>query len=495
MLKRWALIVLVAVTHALPTRAEPDAAVRIVARSELQADVDVLQRAYEQLHPGLLRYNTSAQMQAHFDALRQSLDRDQPVAEAYLALSRFTATIQCGHTYPNFYNQTKGLQAALFERGASRVPFQFRWLASRMVVTRDLTQQAVLPRGTEILAIDGITTADILASMLKIARADGGNDDKRVALLEVTGNDRYETFDVYLPLLFPQIGNEQLLTVLRPSDAGPDQLAVKGLTHAQRTASRIERAESDDAGWTFDTSARDLAVLRMPGWALYDSKWDWKGFLRTTFEQLNVKQTPALVIDLRGNEGGLDVGMEILPHLIDQPLTIPTPATRVRYRKVPSDLEPFLDTWDPSFKDWGDAVQLHDARFFNLTRWSDSSGSITVEPRSPRFAGKVFVLVGAANSSATFQFASLMQQTGLGRLVGQGTGGNQRGINGGAFFFLRLPNSNIELDLPLIATFPAGAPPDAGLTPDIAVVPTIEDIATGRDAELEAVRAALLPHR
>ena len=39
--------------------------------------------------------------------------------------------------------------------------------------------------------------------------------------------------------------------------------------------------------------------------------------------------------------------------------------------------------------------------------------------------------------------------------------------------------------------FPDGDRPDAGLQPDILVVPTVKDIATGRDPEPEAVRAAV----
>jgi len=74
-----------------------------------------------------------------------------------------------------------------------------------------------------------------------------------------------------------------------------------------------------------------------------------------------------------------------------------------------------------------------------------------------------------------------------GALVGQPTGGNQGGINGGGFFFLRLPRSGIELDLPLIGQLPDGDRPDAGLQPDIFVIPTVSDIARGRDAELDAV--------
>ena len=114
-----------------------------------------------------------------------------------------------------------------------------------------------------------------------------------------------------------------------------------------------------------------------------------------------------------------------------------------------------------------------------------------IKPEGAHYSGKVFVLVDANNSSATFQFAQTVQQNRLGILVGQPTGGNQRGINGGAFFFLRLPNSKIEMDLPLIGYFPALQMPDAGLTPDILVPRTLGDIVEGRDAALAVVQAQL----
>ncbi len=120
---------------------------------------------------------------------------------------------------------------------------------------------------------------------------------------------------------------------------------------------------------------------------------------------------------------------------------------------------------------------------------SDPGGVIT--PVTPRFAGQLWVLVGATHSSATFEFAQTVRQNRLGTLVGQPTGGNQRGINGGVFFFLRLPKSGLELDSPLIGQFPDGDRPDAGLQPDILVVPTVADIARGRDTEFETVRTRL----
>lgn len=68
---------------------------------------------------------------------------------------------------------------------------------------------------------------------------------------------------------------------------------------------------------------------------------------------------------------------------------------------------------------------------------------------------------------------------------------NQRGINGAAFFFLRLPHSKLEVDLPLIATFPPGDPPDVGLQRDTLVNPGVADLSAGLDSQRQAVRAAL----
>lgn len=158
---------------------------------------------------------------------------------------------------------------------------------------------------------------------------------------------------------------------------------------------------------------------------------------------------------------------------------------------VPNDLVPYLDTWDPSFRNWGKAAIEENGGFYRLRRDADDDPGSSIAPATPTFTGRLWVLVGAVNSSATFEFAQTVRQNGLGKLVGQKTGGNQRGINGGAFFFLRLPNSGIELDLPLIGQFPAEAKPDAGLEPDILVTPTPEDLAKGRDVEMAAVRAAV----
>jgi len=129
---------------------------------------------------------------------------------------------------------------------------------------------------------------------------------------------------------------------------------------------------------------------------------------------------------------------------------------------------------------WPTAPPVH---YFALTKFDDDSGGDVIYPVGKPFHGRVYVLIDASNSSATFQFAQIVQQNKLGALVGRPSGGNQRGINGGAFFFLRLPKSQIEMDLPLVGTFSTSPQSDAGLTP------ALQDIIEGKDTEMAKVAA------
>ncbi|GAC1535621.1 MAG: S41 family peptidase [Myxococcales bacterium] len=474
-----------------PRRAATRPAQEMVSGGDLVSDFKLLRRVYEELHPGLYRYTTPTQLDERFARLVGAVERGATLREAYLALSRFLATVRCGHSYANFFNQPEPIARALFKTGATRVPFLFAWRDRRMIVTSDHSEGAQVPRGTEILAIDGVEARAILLGLLETARADGSNDRKRIDLLELHGDTDLETFDVFFPLVFPPRAEGRFELRVR-SPAGEERtLSVAALTYEQRAALARARpgAQRDGASpiWTLEAAGEGAAWLRMPSWALYNAKWDWKAFLAEAFASLQAKGTRDLIVDLRQNEGGLGVGDVLLSHLVTRDLRLEPVERRVRYRKVPATLSPILDTWDPSFKDWGDSAVGPEGGFYRLSVPDDDGRGKVIRPTAPRFGGRVFVVVDASNSSATFDFARTVLVQGLGTLVGTPTGGNQRGINGGAFFFVRLPRTGLEVDLPLTGQFPQGEQPDKGLEPEVLVEATAADIAAGRDP----VRAAI----
>lgn len=473
--RRTFLTQLAAVTGAAACPAPALACDGLLAPAAMRADVALLRRAYEALHPGLYRYATPAEVSARFDVLDAAAGRPMSLPAFYMELSRLLATVRCGHSYANFFNQSKVVQTALFD-APDRLPFQFLWLGDRMIVTRDPT--ATLAPGTEVLAIEGRPAGVVLAKLLSVARADGGNDAKRRRLMSVRGEDGYESFDVFYPLLFGSRPRHRL--TVRSPDGRRRSATLPAISLAERRAQRppAVSATDDTPVWTM-VRRGGAAVLTMPGWGLYNSKWDWRGWIAAEFERLASDGVRALVVDVRANEGGLDCGDEVIARLIERPVAASTYRRLVRYRAIPAELKPRLDTWDRSFDDWGDDAVQYDDRYFALAQ-RDDEGAV-IAPKGLRFPGRVAVLIGAQNSSATFQFANLIKRERLGVLVGEGTGGNRRGINGGAFYFLRLPETGLEADLPLIGTFPLEDQPDAGIEPDVSVPVTPEAVAAGRD--------------
>lgn len=459
------------------------------ARSEdWSGDVEVLRQAWTTIHPGLYLYITPEALETRLQALEADWRAPGDFRARFLALTRVTAAVKCGHTFPSPYNGGEPVRSRLYPDRAL-VPFAFRWLERRMVVTRDHSAEAAFPPGTVITAIDGVSTAALLEQLIPLARADGGNDAKRISLMEMRGDDRFETFDIHLPLILP-LRNRATF-----DRAGVEPVQAGLLTLAERQAALPPTAETapDANPWTLDKGPDGIHRLTMPRWALYNSSFRWEAWLGRVMDDLTPEGARGLIVDLRGNEGGLDCGNIILSRLIERDLPLPRTQRYTRYRRVPDALRPWLSTWDNSFYDWGRAAAGPDQDgIYRLTRLGDLIQGQAIRRRGRRFAGPVVVLCDAANSSATFQFAAAVKDNGLATLLGQPTGGNRRGINGGAFFFLKLPASQIVVDLPIIADFPDTPQPDSGLDPDVFVPTTAADIAAGRDPQMAAATARIL---
>jgi C-terminal processing protease CtpA/Prc len=453
----------------------------ILSKESLLADFEILYRATSTLHPSTLRYHSPESLAKAWAKLKTSWSKDQPLDQAFLRLSEFQGTLKCGHSYPNFFNQSRKIQQEIFEQ-PNKLPFTFTWLNRKMVVTQDVSQERLLNPGDVIESINGISVSKIAKKILPSIRADGSNNAKRWDLLSVTGSAKYETFDVYHPLYF-KVVNRLSLAV-----AGRSQPIIVTPISAESRIEKLNRPQlgQDDPLWQLFWPKADVAVLKMDSWFTFRSNWNWREFLRQSFQTLQTKSIKYLVIDIRNCEGGDDsVGTELARYLAQSPFQLDRLQQTVRYQVVPQDLRPYLDTWDQRFFNWGQAAQPVEGGMFRLNR-PESTLTTRIEPAENVFKGRVWVLVSPTNSSATFQFAEIAKSRKLATLVGQPTGGNQRGITGGAFFFLRLPNIGLEVDIPLIASFRPDAP-DAGITPDVRVNPLPADYRSGRDRTMETV--------
>lgn len=456
----------------------------------LAIDVKVLREAVTTIHAGLYRYQTPAELERGFKALEKKFAKGATQAEVFLALSEFTAKIRCGHTFPSFWNNPIQTQRNLFT-AQDKLPLNFRWLDGKMVVTRNDSGEPQIKPGDLITSLNGVKTEVILQRLLKLVKGDGANDAKRIAELQLQDLKEWEAFDIYYSLSFRPTNRYKLS--IETLEGKQLEVEVDAIDYKQRRKNRAEHTvqpAKDGPEWQLKWPTKDTAVFTMPTWALYNSKWNWRAWLKESFTEIKSKGAKNVVIDVRGNAGGNECGDEIMRYLVPGKVTFPSGETYIRYQTLSPNLSLYVSTWDRAFYNWtqqskpavfvpklnSNAFQIRGEDSVNAER-----GGV-IEPLEPRHTGKVYVLVDAECSSATFQFAQQVRNYKVGTLVGQPTGGNRKGINGGAIFFTTLPNCQIEIDLPIIAYLPSEDQPDEGLQPDVHIQETRQDLAIGRDA-------------
>lgn len=200
---------------------------------------------------------------------------------------------------------------------------------------------------------------------------------------------------------------------------------------------------------------------------------------------------------MRNNEGGEEVyGIDLYAYLAKQPFRYYDHIKVAQKDKI-------------SFKAW--RPKIYDKFLRKLLVKKTENGYVfnypkalkTIKPKKNAYQGELFVLVNGNSFSVTTEFAARVHADKRATFIGQETGGGYRTNSSGLFTILQLPNSKIDLGIPMfgfqMANVPAEIKHGQGIIPDYIVTPAIEDILQKRDKEMEFTlqligsKAAVLP--
>lgn len=466
--------------------------------AQLAEDFALFKRALKQLHPGLYRYNSPAQLEKRFNQLEARLKTPTTDGEFFRLLAEFVSRIKCGHTYLNPLNQPKVVRARFLE-GRTYLPFYFRLIDGKMIITGNLSSQK-LSTGSEITRINGVRTARVVDRLLTVTTADGANTTvTRLKSIElgITRENTHQLFDIYFPLFFPMPDRVYSVEAVERSTKKLISFEVPAMTRAERfaeTERRYGALPTYDDDWRVEIQADNTAYLKVPHsltWRL--KKVDYQKFLANAFAEMRAKKIRILIIDWRGNDGGDEaVGMLVASYLAARPIDCYDRKTRfVKSIKVDDDLFKYLTFYDEDLKQGLQKVlpssqfQLSDNNLFRVLR--DPSCQ-PLQAQANNFQGRAFVIADASNVSASFQFLRAVRDNKLATIVGQQSGGNLQGINGDSYALLSLPNSRFEIDIPLYFQAPPKPQPDAPVFPDYLIAPSVDDVAAGIDTERKYIR-------
>lgn len=476
---------------------ETPAPKRVFSPTQVTEDFSIFKRALMQLHPGLERYNSPAQLERAFNEFEAKLKSPVTDGEFFKLLAQFVSKIRCGHTYLNPLNQTRSVRARFFEN-RTYLPFYFRLVDRRIIVTGNLSPRE-LTAGSEITKINGVSSGQIINQLLTVTSADGTNTmgtRLNSIEIEITRENVYQLFDIYFPLFFPLKDELYEIEAVERATKRRVKFRVPALTRAERfaeTERRYGKLPTYEDGWRFEIIGKTTAYLKIPHsltWRL--KKIDFRKFIADAFAETRARKIRTLIIDWRGNDGGDEaVGMLVASYLAARPIDCYDKKVRfIKSTRVDADLFKHLTFYDEELKQ-GLQNGLSSSQFQpggnNLFRVLRDPKCRPLPPQANNFQGAAFIIADASNVSASFQFLRAVRENRLATIVGQTSGGNLQGINGDSYALLSLPNSRFEIDIPLYFQAPPVPQPDAGIIPDYIIKPTVQQIAAGIDAELNYI--------
>lgn len=314
-------------------------------KEALQKDAEILFQALNELHPGLYRHSDTATIVEAYNALHDDFPIDNDAETAFLNFSAFTSKVKCGHTYLNPFNQGNNIIPSVIEQSVL-LPFTFSIIDKQIVVDKPLDEN--IDKHTVITHLNGIEVESIIDSLIYFVKADGNRIRKKIKDLEVHLTSKYEYFDYYFPMVY---GFSDSIKVRTSQE---NTTIIHLLTKSERDSvyttsyPDINTSNYDDL-WSKEINEK-YAYLRLGTFVTWRLSFDWEAYLDDFFEELKLKGIEHLIIDIRGNEGGLTDGANYLVEKLaktDGETVLRKP--HIAYKKVSDNLRPNLSTWSRWF--------------------------------------------------------------------------------------------------------------------------------------------------
>jgi hypothetical protein len=455
---------------------------RTYSAEALKEDIRVLWDVLEEGHGGFDRYTPASVLRKSFDEVMAGLTGPLTELDFYLRLLPLIAEIKDGHT-----NLTLPPKAAAFlDAQAVFFPFGLRFLNDKAYIFQNLSPDASIKEGAELLAINGTPMAKIVAELLPLLPSDAGIRTSRLRRLEYAAS--------FGRLLALRYGRPESFRIrLRPfKGQGVEEITVPGATAADIIRLLRERyPETAERRPTYELSFRGTtAVLTIRSFSDDPDKRRnrYPEFLESAFRSLEEKNIRDLIIDLRGNGGGHDDYAKLLfAHVMDRPFLY---YWALETKKDHYDLFRFTDETAKGREELAEQLKKNARGRFDVIGHPNSG---LQQVREPRFTGRVAILIDGGSFSATGETTSLFHYYKKAVFFGEECGSGYYGNTSGFMVTATLPTTRIRVRIPLVLYTMAvdGYPKDRGIVPDVPATPTIEDLLAGRDTVMERALAFL----
>jgi hypothetical protein len=442
-----------------------------------RTDLTFLKRKLDQLHPGIGYYTPQTRVERLYDSLYNQLTAPIDYLSFFRHVTPLVTSIKDGHTNLNHRRNYIG-------KSTRYLPFFIRSVGDTYFISHNVSTDTTLRRGTELITINGRPVDAIHAELMNAdhSGSDGDNNTGRRQWSLVQFADYYASWYGWADsvTITYRLASDSLIRQVR--------LVCPTLDKFRATVQQRYRHETDlrpNLSLRIVDTLTRTAVLRVSSFMGLKKRdpfqWAFNRRLKRAFKQLREDNVQNLIVDMQGNGGGIVANSaELLRYWMPKKFAIMEQEEMKRAARAE-----LITRWNPL-----------SALNFSLRYKTDARGGFA--SRSGRhqytphkrkaFKGNLYFLVNGASFSATTSVLAKTLDAGLGTFVGEASGSAYWGDFAGHFKTVTLPNSRIQVRIPLKKlTHSVMAERANGFTvePDFTVERSYDDLMGNREYVLE----------